>query len=128
MKQHDNDVQNTLRGEERRILDEMPEHSGIQSLTESAMKTKMRPFILLHIGLGTIAIAFCVFAVIQTAGAETTKSQTLWALAALGSFTWVGLSKVYFWMQLERRAIVIEVKRAEIRILDALNRRGPASD
>jgi hypothetical protein len=127
MKQHDSDLRSTLRDEERRILAELPEHGGILSLTGGAMKTKMRPFILLHIVLGTIAIAFCVFAVIQVFGAETTKAQILWALAALGSFTWVGLSKVYFWMQLERRAIVIEVKRAEIRILEALKRDAPAA-
>lgn len=126
MKQHDSDLRSTLRDEERRILDEMPEHEGILSLTGGAMKTKMRPFILLHIVLGTIATAFCAFAVIQVLGADTTKAQILWALAALGSFTWVGLSKVYFWMQLERRAIVIEVKRAEIRILEALKRDAPS--
>jgi len=122
MNKHDSDLRSTLRDEERRILDEMPEHEGILSLTGGAMKTKMRPFILLHIVLGTIAITFCVFAVIQLFGAETTRTQILWALAALGSFTWVGLSKVYFWIQLERRAIVIQITRAELRILDALNR------
>lgn len=123
MTMSDNDLRETLLEDDRRIMDELGEHPGVFTLTGGALRSKMRPFIILHVIMGTLAIALCVFAVVRVAGAESTRQQVLWALVAAGAFIWVGLSKVYFWMQLERRAIVIEIKRAEIRILEALKRR-----
>lgn len=108
--------------EERRLIEEMPDYKNIFTLMAGSLRSKMRPFIILGIVLGTAVSVFCVYAIVQVFQAETTKLQILWSLAATASFIWVGLAKVWMWMQLERQAVLMELKRSELRILRTLER------
>ena len=119
-------LRTALTDEERKVLDEMPDYTNIFTLMARSLRTGLRPFAILNIVLGTLVTAFCVFAFIQIFRVESTRVQLLWSLAAMGAFIWVGLAKVWFWLQLERQAVLLELKRAELRILSALEDREPS--
>ena len=122
MKSFDDEIAQILTEDERRVVEEMPDYKNVFTLMSGSLRTKMRPFIILGIVFGTLVTAFCVYSIVAVFQAETTKGQILWSLAAIASFVWVGFSKVWFWMQLERQAVLIELKRAEVRILRSFER------
>ena len=120
MMTHDDRLRRGLDEADRRLVAEMPDHANIFRLMVGSMRTSLRPFIILHLVLGTLVTVGCVLSVVQVFRAGETREQLLWALAAIGSFVWVGFAKVFLWMQLERRAILSELRRTEVRLLDAL--------
>jgi len=120
----DDTLRSVLTEDDRRLLDEMPDYTNVFTLMAGSLRSRMRPFVILGVVLGTIVTAFCVYAIIRVFGAETTRGQILWSLAATGSFIWVGLSKVWMWLQLERQAVLMELKRTELRVLEAIERGG----
>jgi hypothetical protein len=124
MTNHDDRLRRGLKEEDRRLVADMPDHAGVFRLMAGSMRTSLRPFMILHFVLGTLVTGACVLSVIQVFRAGEIREQLLWSLAAIGSFVWVGFAKVFLWMQLERRAILTELRRTEVRLLDAMATRG----
>ena len=112
-----------LSAEEQRLIEEMPDYDNVFVLMRRSLRSAMRPFVIILIIMTTIVTAFCVYSLVQIFQAETTQHQILWSVATLGSGIWVGLAKVWYWMQLERQKLLMELKRAEIRILHTIESR-----
>ena len=117
MNNTDKKIWSALTVDEQRVIEEMPDYDNIFTLMSQSYRSGMRPFVILLVVLTTVVTAFCLFAIWKVFDAETTQHQILWSLAATGSFIWTGLAKVWFWMQLERQKLLLELKRAELRIL-----------
>ena len=118
----DAELRRALSSHDQRLADEMPDYQSVFSLMAGSLRGGFRPYFLLGILMTTAVTVFCVVAIVQVFKAESTKHMLLWSLAAGGAFVWVGLAKVWMWMQFERRALLIELKRAELRVLAALDR------
>jgi len=64
---------------------------------------------LLMFGLGI----FCLVRMLQTADARTA---VLWAVGVIWCALAVAMLKIWFWMQLDKYALVREIKRLEVQI------------
>lgn len=126
MNKLDDKIGEALSEDERRLIEQMPDYKNMFTLMAGSFRSKMRPFLILGLILGVLVTAFCVYSIVQVFQADTTKLQILWSLAATASFIWVGLAKVWMWMQLERQAVLMELKRSELRILSHLEQIGRA--
>lgn len=126
MNTNDKKLSAALSADEKRLIEEMPDYDNIFVLMSRSFRSAMRPFVITLIIMTTAVTAFCVYSLVQVFNAETTQNQILWSVATLGSGIWVGLAKVWYWMQLERQKLLMELKRAELRILDALASRDAA--
>jgi len=120
MTTNDKKLSAALSAEEKRLIEEMPDYDNIFVLMSRSFRSAMRPFVILLFVMTTAVTIFCIYSIVQVFSADTTQHQILWSLAATGSFIWVGLAKVWYWMQLERQKLLMELKRAELRILDAM--------
>ena len=114
MNKLDDKIGEALSEDERRLIEQMPDYKNMFTLMAGSFRSKMRPFLILGLILGVLVTAFCVYSIVQVFQADTTK------------FIWVGLAKVWMWMQLERQAVLMELKRSELRILSHLEQIGRA--
>ncbi|MEM9064191.1 MAG: DUF6768 family protein [Planctomycetota bacterium] len=112
-----------LSDDEHRLLEEMPDYDNIFTLMSRSFKSAMRPFVILLFVMSLVAMAFFVFSVWKVFESDTTQSQILWSMAATGTYIWIGLAKVWYWMQMERQKLLMELKRAELRVLSAIEAR-----
>jgi len=62
------------------------------------------------------AIAGCVYAGFQFAAAETTKEMLAWCMVMLGTFIMVAMLKIWSWMQMDKGALIREIKRLELQL------------
>ena len=72
-----------------------------------------------------IVVVFTVLAIVAAVrffGTDVTNARILWATAFLFSALVVMSLKAWFWMQMTRNAVLREVKRVELRLVE----RGPA--
>ena len=65
---------------------------------------------------GVVVMGVSVFAAMRFFRAGDTRSMILWATIFLASFFAVGIMKVWFWMQMDKNAMMRELKRIELRI------------
>ena len=84
MNKLDDKISQALSEDERRLIEQMPDYKNIFTLMAGSFRSKMRPFLILGLILGTLVTAFCVYAIVQVFQAETTKLQILWSLVHLG--------------------------------------------
>ena len=58
-------------------------------------------------------LLYCVWNLFQTTDVRAT---VLWSAGALACATFVGMLKIWFWMEMQKNAILREVKRLELQI------------
>ena len=63
-----------------------------------------------------------VFSVIQFFGATEIRDQILWASTSVLAMVIIGLVKIWFWMEMNRVAIMREIKRLELQIVRLANK------
>ena len=61
-----------------------------------------------------------IYSLVQFLSVESTREMLLWGAAMGGSLLIVTMLKVWYWMQMDRNAIIRELKRLELQIA-ALN-------
>ncbi len=68
---------------------------------------------------GLLAVALMVVAALRFFRADEVKDEIMWAVLFLLGWSWMSSAKVLAWFALYRNAITREIKRLEIRLLDA---------
>ncbi|OQW60677.1 MAG: hypothetical protein A4S17_10365 [Proteobacteria bacterium HN_bin10] len=62
------------------------------------------------------AFGFFVYAMLQIMNTDDLRMTVLWAAAAVTSAFFVGLLKIWFWMEMHRNQVLREVKRLELQV------------
>lgn len=117
-------IASALSADEQQLIEDMPDYDSIFTLMSRSFRSSMRPFVVLLMVMTTLMTGFCAFSIWKVFDAETTQHQILWALASMQSFIWVGLAKVWYLLQIERQNLLMELKRAELRILTVIESKG----
>jgi len=109
-------IKQALSEEESEILERLGEEQSIfeQLLTNFQGKMKwMSMYIAFMILVFFILSIYCL---IEFLNAEDIRLMILWGAALGGSFFTVGLLKMWHWMQMDKNALMREIKRLEIHI------------
>lgn len=62
------------------------------------------------------SFAFFVYAMVQIVGTNDMRMTVLWSAAAIVSAFFVGLLKIWFWMEMHKNQVLREVKRLELQV------------
>jgi len=65
---------------------------------------------------GLISFAVAVFCAWRFATQTDVRSMLLWGAGTIISFLWLGMIKLWFWMELQKVGIVREIKRVELQL------------
>lgn len=63
-----------------------------------------------------IFFAISIYSLVQFISVDTTREMLLWGAAMGGSLLIVTMLKVWYWMQMDRNAIIRELKRLELQV------------
>jgi hypothetical protein len=66
--------------------------------------------------VGLVFTALAVFAAIRFFQAEELRPMLIWAIALVFCLMTVSLMKIWFWLELQKSAILREIKRLELRV------------
>lgn len=103
----------------REALGEPVDTSDLRTMVGDAFKGRMRWLNVFTVFWSLVIFAIGLYATHRFFVAPDTRAQLRWGLGVLFCLQVVGLMKVWAWMQLEKVALLREVKRLEVRIAHA---------
>jgi len=115
MTEFDDKIRQALRAESDSVWKDAEE----QNLFEQALGVMRGKQKLLSIMVSIVVAAFfgfMVYTVFRFFGAETTRTQIAWAAGFMFSNAAIGMLKLWFWMQMDKNAVIREVKRLELQV------------
>lgn len=116
MKELDRKIAEALRGEDADLFAEMGDEPGVFETLLETFRGRHRWLNLLG-ALGTFALlGLGVAAAVAFFRADATREMLMWAAACILCMSAVALMKVWYWMEMQRVAVVREIKRVELQI------------
>lgn len=108
-------IKNALTKEEAIFYDQLEE----QSLLDMAMGVyhgKLKWFAVLTAVIMIIVFGLAVYCLVQFLQSEDTKEMILWASGMFGAMMTASMLKLFHWMQMDKNAILRELKRVEFQV------------
>jgi uncharacterized membrane protein YciS (DUF1049 family) len=123
---HLSDIDAKIRAALRQEDAELLEHfGGDASLTELLIETFRGRHRWLNV-VGMVATCVILIVLIYFAyryfNAESTRAMLAWATGFVVGFIWIALMKIWFWLEIQRNAVIREIKRLELQVAN-LSRR-----
>lgn len=116
MEEIDNLIKETLTQEEAKFYDSLEEQSIFQMLFGLFRGKNAWINILLNVMI-LVFFALCIYCVVQFFNADTTEGLIKWGLGSFTLFFNVTVLKLYAWMQMDKYAILREMKRLELQVM-----------
>lgn len=112
----DDTIRRALSPDDLRAYDELSRAESPLQATISAFRTQHAAFRVAGFLAGTLCLALGAYAVWRAAEASELKAELGWAGVAAFAFFFMGLLKLWFWMEMQKNSIVREVKRLELQV------------
>ena len=84
--------------------------------TIAAFRSQHRAITIAGFLAGTACLLVAAYAVWRAAEASEMKAMLGWAGVAAFGFFFMGLLKLWFWMEMQKNAVVREIKRLELQV------------
>lgn len=108
-------IKETLTKEEAKFYDELDEQGVLGMM--SGMFTGKNAWLLVIMNMITlIAFVFAIYCTIQFFNAEVTSELIKWAVGGIIGLMMVSMLKIFMWMQMDKKAIIREIKRLELQV------------
>ena len=114
-KEIDELIKNALTKEEAIFYNQLEE----QSLLEMALgvyQGKLKWLAILTAVIMIIVFGLAVYCLVQFLQSEDTKEMILWAAGMFGAMMATSMLKLFHWMQMDKNAILRELKRVEFQV------------
>lgn len=108
-------IKETLSQEEAKFYDELEEQNLFQMVVGLFSGKNKWMLILMNI-VNLVFFALFIYCVIQFFNTEVTNELITWGLGAFACLTVVGMLKLFAWMQMDKNALLRELKRLEIQV------------
>ena len=119
-------IKKALSEEEKKFYDEL-EEQNLPQMVGGLFQGKMKWITVMTFIVMPILFALAVFCGIQFFEADGTREMMVWGAGAFFLLNAVSYVKLFNWMQMDKNAILREIKRMELQ-LAALNKKlGPKS-
>ena len=119
MKTHMEDIdkliKETLSQEEAKFYEDLEEQNLFQ-MVAGLFKGKNSWMIILMNIINLAFFALFVYCVVQFFDTEVTNQLIKWGMGAFACLTVVGMLKLFVWMQMDKNALLREIKRLEIQV------------
>ena len=109
-------IKETLSKEEAKFYDELEEQNVFQ-MVSGLFEGKNKWIMFLMNIMTLVFFGLFIYCVVQFFESEETKELIKWATGSLIFLLGVSMLKVFAWMQMDKKALIREIKRLEIQIL-----------
>ena len=108
-------IKETLTQEETKFYDELEEQNVFQMIL-GLFSGKNKWIIVLMNLVSVIFFIMFIYCVVQFFSTDVTNELITWSIGGLICFSTVSLLKLFAWMQMDKNALLREIKRLEIQI------------
>ena len=108
-------IKDTLTQEEAKFYDELEEQNLLNQLG-SLFKTKMGWLIVVMNIVNLLVFALSIYCVVQFLNTEHTNELIKWGAGFFACWTTMAMIKLFVWMQMDKNALLREMKRLELQI------------
>jgi len=108
-------IKETLTNEEAKFYDELDEQSLLQMLGGLFQSKHSWLIVIMNI-VNIVMFAFSIYCVIQFLNTDITNELIKWASAGFICWTSIAMIKLFIWMQMDKNAILRELKRLELQV------------
>jgi predicted membrane protein len=112
----DDTIRRALSADDLRAYEELSRAETPLQATLTAFRTQHAAFAIAGFLVGTACLVLAAYAVWRAAEATEIRAMLGWAgVAAFGVF-FMGILKLWFWMEMQKNSVVREVKRLELQV------------
>ena len=115
MEEIDQLIKESLTKEEAKFYDELDEQS-VMEMIGGLFQTRHRWLIILMNIVTILSVIALVYCIVQFAGAEETQELIKWTAAGGICLMMISMLKVFSWLQMDKNAILRELKRLELQV------------
>jgi hypothetical protein len=108
-------IKDTLTEEEAKFYDEL-EEQNVFEMVIGLFRGKNKWIMLLMNIMTLIFFAFFIYCTIQFFNTELTNEMITWGIGGLVFLLGVCMLKIFAWMQMDKNALIREIKRLEVQI------------
>jgi len=116
MEEIDNLIRDTLNQEEAKFYDALDEQNIFEMIFGLFKGKNAWINILMNIVV-VVYFGFFIYCGIQFFDSETTEGLIKWGLGSLTLLISISMLKIYSWMQMDKHAILREMKRLELQVM-----------
>lgn len=115
MKDIDELITRSLNTEEAAAFNRLGEQGLFEKVAES-FRGKSRNLVIMAMLSSWILIGMAIYGIVRFFDGSTVQDQILWAAIAVICLIGHGLTKIWYWMELNRNSLMREIKRVELQI------------
>ncbi|AXT59112.1 hypothetical protein D1816_01690 [Aquimarina sp. AD10] len=108
-------IKETLSREEAKFYDELDEQNLLEMIG-GLFKTKNRWLIVVMNIVNIVAFITLIYCIVQFLNTNTTDMLIKWFAAGFVCITFMIMIKLFSWMQMDKNALLREIKRLELQI------------
>lgn len=108
-------IKETLSEEEAKFYDELEEQNVLE-MVEGLFEGKNKWIMYVMNVVTLVFFGLFIYCIVQFFQAEETKELIKWATGTVVFLVGVSMLKIFAWMQMDKKAIIREVKRLELQI------------
>ncbi len=108
-------IKETLTTEEAKFYEELDEQ-GILGMIGGIFQGKNGWLMIIMNIVTVVAFGLSIYCIVQAFNTENTNELIKWSMGAFVGFMMVGMTKMFAWMQMDKRALIREIKRLEIQV------------
>ncbi len=112
----DDEIRAVLTSEEMEELESLTGEQGLFDIVGESFRTKMRYWVVFLWIYSLASFAGAVWTVMRFLTATEPKEMALWGGLSMLLFLSVALTKIWYWMELNKNTVVRELKRVELQI------------
>ena len=114
-------IKETLTEEEAKFYEGL-EEQGVFQMVWGLFRGKNKWIMLLMNIVTLVFFALFIYCVVQFFNAEETKELIKWSIGAIMFLLGVSMLKVFAWMQMDKNALLREIKRLELQVSSLANK------
>lgn len=115
MEEIDQLIKETLSKEEAKFYDELDEQ-GVLGMIIGMFRGKNKWIIILMNFMTLVFFCCFLYCIIQFFNVDDTKALIQWGIGSLAFLLGVSMLKVFAWMQMDKNALLREIKRLELQV------------
>lgn len=114
-------IKETLTQEEAKFYDGL-EEQGVFQMVWGLFKGKNKWIMLLMNIVTLVFFTLFIYCIVQFFNTEITKDLIKWSVGALVFLLGVSMLKLFAWMQMDKNALLREIKRLELQVSSLANK------
>jgi hypothetical protein len=107
-------IREALEKEDAALLEHYGGEPSLQELMIDTFRGRQRWLVALAFGFTIVALALLVLCGYQFFHAESVRAMLAWATGFVWALIFIAMSKVWYWGELNKNALLREIKRLEL--------------